>query len=428
MLAPTAIEGAGGRMNAGLITTRVHPVLFEIPFPHASASLGPSLLLLALAGVVVAGLGRRARARDFVFFGLSIAIVSLLLSVGFRGKQATLGPLPIYGFGVMLCAGLVAGWFLCVSNAERDGLPREAIAGAYFVTAASGLFGARVLYVLTNLRDFSSLADALAFRSGGLVFYGGVLGGFVGSLAYVRKKGVSWFAWADVAAPSLALGSMLGRIGCYLAGCDYGLPLGPGAPRWLSRLGTFPRWPDEIAGAGAGSPAWVDQVLYRGLPFDRAVSMPVHPTQLYEATTSFAIVCFLVWLRSHRAFRGQLFLTFVSLYGVARFLLETVRDDPERGLYGPAAIPSVLVAFGFLAMATAFVAGPARSFERPVQRWLVCAVAAALPVVAYVVFAARRQPTSLSTSQWIAISSSLAAGLVWRKLLAAPAANVPERA
>jgi phosphatidylglycerol:prolipoprotein diacylglycerol transferase len=412
----------------GLITTRVHPVLFEIPFPRASVGLGPALLLLALAGAAMAVLGRRAGARDFYLLGLSTAILSLVLSFVLRGKEATLGPLPIYGFGVMLCSGLVAGWFLCLSHAERDGLSRDVVASTYFVAAASGLLGARVLYVLTNWRDFSSLADGLAFRSGGLVFYGGVLGGFAGSLAYLRAKRVSWFAWADAAAPSIALGSMLGRIGCYLAGCDYGLPLGSGAPRWLSRLGTFARWPDEIAGAGAGSPAWVDQVLYRGLPFERPVSMPVHPTQLYEAGTSFAIVLFLVWLRSRRAFKGQIFLTFVSLYGAARFLLETVRDDPERGLYGPAAIPSVLVAFGFFAMAAAFVAGPARSFDRPVQRWAVLVLAAAVPIVAYVGFASHRQPTSLSTSQWIAIASSLAAGLVWRRLCAAPAASVLEGA
>jgi hypothetical protein len=88
----------------------------------------------------------------------------------------------------------------------------------------------------------------------------------------------------------------------------------------------------------------------------------------------------------------------------------------------------VLAAFGLVAMAAAFSAGPARSFERPVQRWVVYVLAAAVPVVAYVVFSSRRQPTSLSTSQWIAILSSLAAGLVWRKLLGVPAATVAERA
>lgn len=392
-------------------------MLLEIPLPHASVPLGRAFLLLAVVGALVALLGRRAESRDFVALGLSTALLSLLLSVSLRGKVATLGPLPIYGFGVMLCAGLLAGWFLCLAHAERDGLPREAIGATYFVTAICGLLGARLLYVLTNLRDFSSLADGLSFRSGGLVFYGGILGGLLGSVAYVRKKRLSWFAWSDVAAPSIALGSMLGRIGCYLAGCDYGLPLGPGAPRWLARLGTFPRWPDEIAGAGAGSPAWVDQVLYRGLPFERAVSMPVHPTQLYEAGTSFFIVLCLVWLRSRRAFRGQIFLTFVALYGAARFLLETVRDDPERGLYGPAAIPSWLAAVGFFAMAAAFAAGPVQSFERPLQRKLALVLAAAVPVIAYLAFSSRHQATSLSTSQWIAIASSLAAGLVWRRLL-----------
>jgi phosphatidylglycerol:prolipoprotein diacylglycerol transferase len=120
-----------------------------------------------------------------------------------------------------------------------------------------------------------------------------------------------------------------------MAGCDYGKPLGANAPRWLVRLGTFPRWPDDVAGPGAGSPAWVDQVLYRDLPIERTTSMPVHPTELYEALASLAIAVALLQLRTRRAFRGQLFLVFVGAYAVARFFLEMLRDDPERGALGP---------------------------------------------------------------------------------------------
>jgi phosphatidylglycerol:prolipoprotein diacylglycerol transferase len=403
----------------------VHPVLFEIPLPRTQVPLGTAMLLLAMVGVAVAVLGRRARARDFFGLGVVTAGAAAVAAIALRGKAAPLEPLPIYGFGVMLCAALAAGWFLCLAHAERDGLSRDAVAGTYFAAAVSGLLGARLLYVLTNLRDFTSLADALAFRSGGLVFYGGALGGLAGSFLYARHYRVPWLAWADVAAPSLALGSTLGRVGCYLAGCDYGLPLAASAPRWLARLGTFPRWPDDIAGAGAGSPAWVDQVLYRGLPVDRPTALPVHPTQLYEALASFGIVVALLALRSRRAFRGQILLAFVALYGALRFLLETVRDDPERGLFGPSATPGVLAALGFVAMAAAFVVGPSLSFDRPASRGVARALAAFMPFVVYVALSSRSQPTSLSTSQWIAILSSLAAGLSWRRLVRDAASPKP---
>ncbi len=393
----------------------MHPVLFEIPLPHVNVPLGPALLLLSLVGAVVAALGHRARARDVTGLGAAMALAAASAAFGLRGKEATLGPLPLYGFGVMLCAGLFAGWFLCLAHSERDGLPREASAETYFAAAVAGLVGARLLYVLTNLHDFGSVVDALAFRSGGLVFYGGVLGGFAGSLVHARRRGLDWFAWADAAAPSLALGSMLGRMGCYFAGCDYGLPLGPGASAFLVRLGTFPRWSDEVAGPGAGSPAWVEQVLHRGLPFERTASQPVHPAQLYEAVASCAILVLLVVLRTRKQFRGQVFLAFVSLYGAMRFLLETIRDDPERGSYGPTAAPRVLVALGLVALSAAFVVGPLRSLVRPASRAMALALATAVPVVAYLALASRRQALALSTSQWIALGSSFAAAYVWRK-------------
>lgn len=393
----------------------MHPVLFEIPLPHLVVPLGTSLALLAIVGALVAALGWRARARDLVALGAAIAVASAFAAAGLRGKVAILGPMPIYGFGVMLCAGLTAGFILCLAHAERDGLSRDASAGTYFAAAVAGLLGARLLYVLTNLRDFDSVAQAFAFQSGGLVFYGGVLGGLAGSVAYARRHRLDWFAWADAAAPSLALGSMLGRIGCYFAGCDYGVRLAPGAARFFTRLGTFPRWPDDVAGAGAGSPAWVDQVLYHGLPFDRPTALPVHPTELYESFTSCIVFAALLLLRERKQFRGQIFLAFVTLYGAARFALETVRDDPERGLYGPAAAPSVLVALGFLVLGAAFVAGPSRSFATPVLRAATRALAATLPLVAYAALASRTERTPLSTSQWIALATSLAAAFVWRR-------------
>lgn len=393
----------------------MHPVLFEIPLPRVAVPLGVSSLLLAIVGAAIALLGRRARARDLVVLGAAMSVVCLFGAFGLRGKEATLGPLPIYGFGVMLCAGLFAGWFLCLAHAERDGLPREASAGTYVAAAVCGLLGARLLYVLTNHRAFASLGEALAFRSGGLVFYGGVVGGFAGASIYALRHRVDLLAWADAAAPSLALGSMLGRIGCYFAGCDYGRPLGPGASRFLEKLGTFPRWPDVIAGPGAGSPAWVDQVLYRGLPYDRPMAMPVHPTQLYESVTSGIVLLLLLVMRAHKQFRGQVFLAFVMLYGGARFALEVLRDDPERGAYGPALAPRALVAIGFATLACAFAAGPARSIGNARSRAAASAVAVASPLVAYMA-ASQGEPLPLSTSQWIAIGSSVAAAAAWRKL------------
>ena len=338
-------------------------MLFRIPLPQGTFALAHALVAVAVAGLIVAELGRRARALDLVLLGVGVAAGCLYSASRSSGVTFELESLPLYGFGVLLCAALVGGWFLTLALAERDGLSRDVIAGCYFTASASGFVGARILYVLTNLGDFHSLADVFAFRSGGLVFYGGVAGGFVGSVVYARRRRIDWFAWADVAAPSLALGSVLGRVGCYLAGCDYGIPLAPSAPAWLTRLGTFPRWPDDVAGPGAGSPAWADQVLYRGLSLDSVASLPVHPTQLYESAAAGALLIFLLALRERAAFRGQVFLAYIGGYGLLRFVLEAVRDDPERGFYGPVVAPRVLVALGLAVVSAALALGPARQIR-----------------------------------------------------------------
>jgi phosphatidylglycerol:prolipoprotein diacylglycerol transferase len=393
----------------------VHPVLLEVPFPAWPVPLGPALAALAVVGFIVAALGARARSWDLVMLGAGAGVASFISALRFRGQTIAMGPMPLYGFGVLFCAALLAGWVLSQRLAHLQGLSGDVIARCYFTTAVSGLAGARVLYVLTNLRDFHSLADVLAFRSGGLVFYGGVLGGFLGSLVSLRRSGVPWLAWADVAAPCLALGSMLGRVGCYLAGCDYGVRLGPNAPRFLVRLGTFPHWPDGVAGPFAGSPAWVDQVLYRNLPLDSATSLPVHPTQLYESVLAGALFAALLGLLPRRRFRGEVFLAFVAGYGALRFLLETVRDDPERGLYGPSGPPALLWSLGFLVLAVAFIAGGSRAITPSPARALSRVSAVFVTLALYLALrSAHRAETALSTSQWIAMLTSIAAAVAWR--------------
>jgi phosphatidylglycerol:prolipoprotein diacylglycerol transferase len=204
------------------------------------------------------------------------------------------------------------------------------MANAFILTAVLAIVGARVLYILTNPSDFTSPARWFALREGGLVAYGGFLGGLAGSFIYWRLKRGSLLAWADVASPVLGSGLFLTRIGCYLFGCDFGARLASDAPAWLARLGTFPG-PGKIH--EHGSPAFLHHVVQYGLSPTASASFPVHPTQLYESLAGVALfgVCMFVW--SRRRFRGQVVLTLTALYGLWRFFIEYVRDDPERGFY-----------------------------------------------------------------------------------------------
>jgi phosphatidylglycerol---prolipoprotein diacylglyceryl transferase len=401
----------------------MHPVLFKIPLPAWALPLGPTLFALAGLGLVLALFAQRRGALDLLVIGLLALISGLVGGFLFRGQRFTLEALPIYSYGAMLCASVVVGWFLTLGLGTRDGLPRELLANCYIVTAIAALLGSRILYVLTNLHEFRDLWDVLAVRRGGLVAYGGFLGGFLGSAWYLRRRGVALLPWADVAVPSLASGLLLTRIGCYLFGCDFGKPLPSLAPGWLKRLGTFPRWPSDVLD-GAGSPAWLQHVDQRGLSVSSRSSLPVHPTELYESLVG-ALLLLLLWrLRKKQRFSGQSFFAFTFGYGYLRFGLELWRDDNERGNFGPALPEQLLVPALLLLFAAAFAYGPAQSIARHWLRRLALACAVLLPAAAYWALrpaaGAASNLVALSTSQWISLLTALAVAFAWHQKEAGP--------
>jgi phosphatidylglycerol---prolipoprotein diacylglyceryl transferase len=347
----------------------------------------------------------------------------------FRLPIPGFGEVPLYSYGVMLALSLIVGWYLTLGLAERDRLPVGVMANCYVVTAIAAVAGSRILYVLTNLDEFDSVLAVLEFRSGGLVAYGGFLGGFAGSWAYLAYKKVPLLPWADVAVPSLASGLAITRIGCYLYGCDFGKPLAEGSPTWLQKLGSFPHWPPGTVEAGRdGSPAWVQHVHDRGLDIGAATSLPVHPTQLYESLVGLALLAFLLRARSTQRFRGQIFLWFTFLYGAARFSLELVRDDAERGSIPPALPAHVLISGSYFAFAFAYAFGIAPTLRNRSLRAASQALAFVPAVFAYLELRpgefAAAPPILLSTSQFVGLLSGVAAatffGLLYRIALENP--------
>ncbi|HEY4103426.1 MAG TPA: prolipoprotein diacylglyceryl transferase family protein [Polyangiaceae bacterium] len=396
----------------------MHPVLFEIPLPAWSIPLGPALFIVALFGAALAVFGQRKGALDLLVIGVLAVCAGVVGGFWFKGQRFALESLPIYSYGAMLCISIVIGWFLTLELGAREGLPRELCANCYFVTAIAALIGARVLYVLTNLHEFHSLVDMLAVRRGGLVAYGGFIGGFAGSFWFLHQRGIALAPWADVAVPSLASGLLFTRIGCYLFGCDFGKPLADSAPRWLKRLGTFPRWPDNLLD-GEGSPAWLQHVNERGLSITSHASLPVHPTELYESLAGGILLALTLWLYRRRRFRGEVFFAFTFGYGYLRFLLEIVRDDSERGVFGPSFREHVLIPALLVLFAAAFAYGPARSIAAGVARRVATGIGFAMPVLAYAVL---RPPAggaanivALSTSQWISLATALAVAFAWHQ-------------
>jgi len=393
----------------------MHPILFKIPLPKYA--LPWMWLLLAIAGLslafALASLARKNREGA----GIAGLVAVVAAGVGFylKGQTWDMGPVPIYSYGVMLGLSLVVGWYLTLGLAERDGLPKETMANCYVVTAIAAVVGSRVLYILTNLNEFDSLASLFAMRRGGLVAYGGFIGGLLGSYVFLRRAKIPLLPWADVAVPSLASGLMITRIGCYLFGCDFGQPLKENAPAFLKKLGSFPHWPEGTLDHGSGSPAWAQHLHENKIGQDSAYSLPVHPTQLYESLVGLSLLGLLLFARGKQKFRGQIFFLFVFAYGVCRYLLEVIRDDAERGSIPPSLPEHILVPLGYAILAVGFAVGFSHLIKNITTRRVAQVIAFIPSVLLFLVLKPEAFETNMqfSTSQFIAITTGFAASVAF---------------
>ncbi|MDP9148973.1 MAG: prolipoprotein diacylglyceryl transferase [Myxococcota bacterium] len=395
----------------------MHPILFRIPLPHTTLKLWWALAAVTAIAIVSVVLALIRRDRAGALTATLVALAAAVAGWKWHSVSYDAPNIPIYAYGVMLGLSLVVGWYLSLPLAEKDGLPKETMANCYVVTALAALIGSRVLYAVTNPDEFKSASDLFELRNGGLVAYGGFIGGLLGSWSYLASKKIRLLAWADAAVPSLASGLLITRIGCYLFGCDFGRRLPDEAPRWLKSLGTFPHWATGTLVRGDGSPAYVRHLdVYRGTPLEAELvrmntSFPVHPTQLYEALVGLALLALLVWQRRTTRFRGQVFFLFVFAYGFLRFLLELWRDDVERGSYGPILDEHIYVPLCLGLMAVGFLFGISLGITDKRFRTVARVLAFLPPLIAYFELRpasfAETVPYQLSTSQLIGLLSAL---------------------
>jgi phosphatidylglycerol:prolipoprotein diacylglycerol transferase len=239
--------------------------------------------------------------------------------------------LPTYGFLVSL--GVLIGLWISVRNSERLGIDGDKAWNLGILVVLCGIVGAKVLYVINEWGFYKDNIGAIfsidTLQAGG-VFSGGLLAAFVAAAWYVRKHHMPPLGTCDAFAPGLALGHSIGRIGCFAAGCCYGKP----THHWWGVV-----FHNPLAASITGTP----------------LGVPLEPTQLFESAVELANFFFLMWLLKHRKFDGQVFGAFLFIYGVARFFLEYLRDDPGRGsVFGGAMSGTQLIAIG-LVLAGGFI-------------------------------------------------------------------------
>lgn len=293
----------------------MHPILLYWKVPVSWAGMfGPGTLIFrswqVLAGVALLAFlawvwatnpdRKEPRTLWAWLSGLVVLVVGLpLLGVG----MVKMGEFKLHTYGVMLSLGFIVGITLAVFEAKRVGENPEKILDLTFWILISSIVGSRVLYILTTLHEYVA-EPAKLFRvwEGGLVFYGGLLGAIAFSAWFVKKHQLNFWKVADTLIPSVVMGQVFGRIGCYAAGCCFGKP----APAGMSWAVKFP---DGAAGQ-------------LGL---------IHPTQLYEAFANLFIFFVLLMIRTRKKFHGAVLIGYLFGYSTLRFLVETVRGDKIRG-------------------------------------------------------------------------------------------------
>jgi phosphatidylglycerol:prolipoprotein diacylglycerol transferase len=211
----------------------------------------------------------------------------------------------------MLALAFIIGTYLAHKRAKAAGISPDKITDLIFYILVSSLLGARLFFVLVNLEYYKShLLDAFKVWEGGLVFYGGLICGFGAAAWFLKKHKIPLWKTLDILSPSLALGIALGRVGCFLNGCCYG------------KLGGA--WGVCFPGK-ENPPAFSQQVLDGLIPPTAAYTLPVIPAQAYDALVNLAIFCLLVFLEKRKKPDGFLFLFFILLYSLNRFIIEGFR-------------------------------------------------------------------------------------------------------
>ncbi|HSC29448.1 MAG TPA: prolipoprotein diacylglyceryl transferase [Vicinamibacterales bacterium] len=221
-----------------------------------------------------------------------------------------IGGFPVYTYGLLLAAAYLIGLQFALVRARARGLDPNRVMDLGIWIIVSALVGAKLLLLIVDFDKFRSEPAELLnlLRSGG-VFYGGLIAAVAVALWYLQRHRMPMWTVTDVFAPGIALGHVIGRLGCLFAGCCFGRPAS------LPWAITFH---NEIAAQNVGTP----------------LGIPLHPTQLYEAGAELLIlVALLLTERRGSPFPGRTFWTYMLLYGVSRFIIEFYRGDP-RGMVG----------------------------------------------------------------------------------------------
>ena len=241
-----------------------------------------------------------------------------------------LGHFELRSYGIIVALSFLLGLWLSTREARRKNIDPALVQDFAFYALLGGIVGARLYFVVFSdpLYFLQRPWEILAVWRGGLGIIGAMLGGLLVALWYCRKKGLSFWRFADTLAPGAILGQAAGIVACLLNGDSYGKP---------AQL------------------AW--SITYTNPRAMAPLNVPLHPVELYEMA-AYLLVFLLVWVaRDKYRTDGYTFLTYAAGYGAARLAVEFFRGNPAifalgipaAQVLGVALILAAIAGFHFLA-------------------------------------------------------------------------------
>lgn len=202
----------------------------------------------------------------------------------------------IYTYAFCIAIGTLVATLYTKWSAKKD-LGIDLSNSFFYLIFTAGFVGGKLFYYLEKpVFYFNNPSLLLDNFSGGFVFYGSFVTCIPTVIWYLNKKKISVLPMLDILAITTLIAHSLGRIGCFFAGCCYGLPT----------KNSF------------------------GIIFPNSNGIAVHPTQLYEAIILFYLMLFLLIIKKYKSFNGQVFMLYLTIYAISRCVLELFRGD-KRG-------------------------------------------------------------------------------------------------
>ena len=230
----------------------------------------------------------------------------------------------LHTYGVLVALAFLAGVWMAARLARGAGIDPDAVTNLGIYCLLAAMAGAKLMMLAVDADARRDIFSWSTLQAGG-IFYGGLLAALAVAWWYMRKTGLPPLATADVFAPAIALGHAIGRLGCFSAGCCWGLDC---HRPWAV---TFR---DPVAHDITGVP----------------LGVPLHPTQLYESFAEFLI--FVILYRQIRKphGRGAIIALYLMLYGAARFVVEFYRYHEQGNLWGGALDTSQVISLALIAL------------------------------------------------------------------------------